>query len=30
MNPERDRRVGGRRAGRKSKTGDGTVSHGFA
>ena len=30
MNPERDRRVGGRRAGRKSKTGDGTVSHDVA
>jgi hypothetical protein len=30
MNPERDRRVGGRRAGRKSKTGDGAVSHDVA
>ena len=30
MNPERDRRVSGRRAGRKSKTGDGAVSHDVA
>jgi hypothetical protein len=30
MNPERDRRVGGRRAGRKSKTDVGPVSHGVA
>jgi hypothetical protein len=30
MNPERDRRVGGRRAGRKSKTGDGAVPHDVA
>ena len=30
LNPERDRRVGGRRAGRKSKTGDRVVSHGVA
>jgi ERF superfamily len=30
MNPVRDRRIGGRRAGRKSKTGDGVVSHGVA
>jgi hypothetical protein len=30
MNPERDRRVGGRRAGRKSKTDVGSDSHGVA
>jgi hypothetical protein len=30
MNPERDRRVGGRRAGRKSKTGDSALSHDVA